>query len=180
MKKITLILLLLIPTLLLSQTKKETEDWINNNINNYPVNYGDNPIEVVENIIIDGSSLYFYHHWNRQDDNYYSGTWTKINLKDIKSIEYSFDKSPGLNNKWIELHLNFNKGKSYQGKSQYPNEFRDNISYQILFDRTAIIMRLNMDFVESGMKKRIEKALLHIIKSYGGNAIVKTVKKEPF
>ena len=160
-----------------SQTKKETEDWINQNINTFPVSYGDNPINVVENIFLENGYLYFYHHWKREDNTYYSGTWSKVALKDIKSIEYTFDKSPGLNNKWIELRINFAKGKCSQGTLENEFQGKDNVEYVVQPERTIIPQRLNMDFQKSGMKQRIEKALLHIIKQYGGNAIV---KKEPF
>jgi len=178
MRKSYLVLIFLLPFFsTFSQTKKETEKWINQNINNYPVSYGDNPINVVENIFIDNEYLYFYHHWKREDNNYYSGTWSKVALKDIKSIEYSYDKSSGLNNKWIELHINFAKGKCSQATLESEFQGKDNVNYEIQSERTVIPQRLNMEFVESGMKQRIEKALLHIIKQYGGNAIV---KKEPF
>lgn len=160
-----------------SQTRKETEDWINQNINIYPVSYGDNPINVVENIYLEDGYLYFYHHWKREDNTYYSGTWSKVALKDIKTIEYSFDKSPELNNKWIELHINFAKGKCSQATLEDEFQGKDNVKYVVQSERTIIPQRLNMDFQKSGMKQRIEKALLHIIKQYGGNAII---KKESF
>ena len=159
------------------QTKEETEKWINQNINNYPVSYGDNPINIVENIFIEKEYLYFYHHWKKEDSNYYSGTWSKVALKDIKSIEYSYDKSSELNNKWIVLQLNFAKGKCSQATLKTEFQGKDNVNYEIMSEQTLIPQRLDMEFVESGMKQRIEKALLHIIKQYGGNAIV---KKEPF
>ena len=177
MKKIILSLFILLTSASsICQSKTETEKWINENINDFPVSYGDNPIEVVENIFVENGNLYFYHHWKNEKDNYYSGTWSKLALKDIKSIEYTYDKSSNLNYKWIELHFNFNKGKSLEGKT---NEFqgKDNVEYKIQLQKTIIPQRLNLDFENSGMKKRIEKALLHLIKLYGGNAIV---KKEPF
>ncbi|MBW4362745.1 hypothetical protein [Flavobacterium taihuense] len=178
MKKSHLILIFLfIICSSFSQTKKETENWINKNINGYSVDYGNNPINIVENIYIENGYLYFYYHWKREDENYYDGTWSKVALKYIKSIEYSYDKSPGLNNKWIELHLNFTKGKCFQGKLDDEFQGKDNVAYEVQSERNIITQRLNMDFVKSGMKKRIEKALLSIIKQYGGNA---SLKKEAF
>lgn len=177
MKKLNiLILLLLISFSSLSQSKKETEDWVNQNINDFPVSYGNNPIHVQENIFLESGYVYFYHHWKR-DDGYYSGSWDKVSLKDIKSIEYSYDKSPELNNHWIEIHLNFNAGKCYSAKLKNGFQTKEDVSYLLQNERTAIIKRSDIEFVKNGMQKRIEKALLHIIKLYGGNA---TVKKEPF
>lgn len=161
----------------LGQSKEETEEWINQNINDFPVSYGDNPIDVKENIFIENGFLYFYHHWERNDENYYSGSWDKVALKDIKSIEYSYDKSPDLDNRWVAIHLNFAKGKCYSAKLKNGFQRKEDVSYELSYERTAVIKRSNMDFVNSGMKKRIEKALLHIIKLNGGNAII---KKEPF
>jgi hypothetical protein len=178
MKKSRIFLFLIFITVnVFGQTKKETEEWINQNINDYPVSYGNNPIDVVENIMIEDGYLYFYHHWKRENENYYSGTWDKVALKDIKSLEYSYDKSSDLDNRWIKLHLNFNKGKCYQGKPSNEFQGKDNVTYSLQYERTAIIKRSNMEFVNNGMKKRIEKALIHIIKLNGGNAII---KKEPF
>ena len=87
------------------------------------------------------------------------------------------NKSSELNNKWIVLQLNFAKGKCSQATLKTEFQGKDNVNYEIMSEQTLIPQRLDMEFVESGMKQRIEKALLHIIKQYGGNAIV---KKEPF
>jgi hypothetical protein len=172
-----ILFLLINTTILFSQTKKNTEEWINNNINYYPVSYGNNPISISERIEIEDGILYFYYHWKKDVDNYFSGSWSKINLKNIKSIEYSYDKSPDIDNKWINLTLNFQKGKCYERDALYPNDSKNQNGYQIQPERTIIKMRLNLDYVDSGMKLRIEKAFAYLIKQYGGNTII---KKEPF
>jgi hypothetical protein len=177
MKSIAAILFFFSTYVLFSQSIKETEDWINNNINYYPVSYGDNPINVVERIEVDKGNLYFYHHWQNDNTNYYSGSWTKVNLKDIISIQYSYDKSPDLDNKWINLVLNFKKGQASVRKTKHNYDSKNQNDYSTVPEQTIITMRLNIDYEKSGMKPRMEKALLHLIRSYGGTA---TVKKEIF
>ena len=161
----------------MSQTKEETINWINDNINDYPVTYEDNPIDVVERITIEDEYLYFYHHWKRTDDNYYSGSWNRIKLKDILSIEYSKDSAMEGGKKWINLYLNVKNDSFYDAKVENEFQNKKSIQYSLNTDRTAIVKRSNMNYLESGMDKRIEKALLHIIKLNGGKAFV---KKEPF
>tara|TARA_R110001583_G_C5607231_1_gene404997 strand:+ start:66 stop:602 length:537 start_codon:yes stop_codon:yes gene_type:complete len=178
MKKLNIFLLSILISLSgFSQSKEETENWINQNINDFPVSYGDNSINVKEDIYLENGYVYFYHHWESNDDSYYSGSWDKVSLKDIKSIEYSYDKSPNLDNRWIEIHFNFDKGKCYTAELKNGFQTKENVSYSLKPERTAIIKRSNMDFVNSGIKNRMEKALIHIIKQYGGNAVI---KKEPF
>lgn len=178
MKSINLIYFFLLASFIsLAQTKKETEEWINNNINYYPVSYGNNPINVVEKIEVENGVLYFYHHWQNDITNYYSGSWTKVNIKDIISIQYSYDKSPDLDNKWINLVLNFKKGQASVRKTKHNYDSKNQNDYTTVPEQTIITMRLNIDYEKSGMKPRMEKALLHLIKQYGGNA---STKKDPF
>ena len=42
-----------------SQNKEETENWINQNINDFPVSYGDNPINVEEQIYLEDDIYIF-------------------------------------------------------------------------------------------------------------------------
>lgn len=173
----TILFILISNAILFGQTKQETEDWINNNINSYPVDYGENSFEFFENITIEDGNLVLYNHFKSKNSNYYTGNWFKVSLKDIKSIDYSYDKSPGLDNKWINLKLNFIEGKSLEKKVTFPTNAQEQSVYKKNPEKAVIVMRLNMEYVQSGMKQRMEKALLHIIKLYGGTAII---KREPF
>ena len=172
-----ILILLFSSTIAMSQTKQETETWINNNINQFPVSYGDNPNDPENRIVIEDGILYFYYHLENRKENYFSGIWNKINLNDIKNIEYSYNESVGLNNRWLQLNLNFDEGKCLQRQLNYPHESKNNNDYKLVPDRQWITMRLNGNFVKDGMKPRIEKALVHIIKLYGGKV---SIKKEPF
>lgn len=171
MKKLTLILILLLQTIIIySQTKKETEEWINDNINKFPVNYGIKGYNIVNEIHIENGTIYFFYGLtDRGKTGVYH--WSKVLLKDIKSIEFK------KNNEYINLIINFSKGKSYDSLPFENYRSKNDVYYDLNDINTDEVTRLNMEFHNSGMKERIEKALLHIIKLYGSNAIV---KKEPF
>ena len=178
MKVSKLILILLFFVInVFGQTKKETEEWINRNINDYPVSYGKIEYNILEKIFVEDGYLFFYLHWKKNDEKYYSGSWNKVALKDIKSIEYSKDTSIESGNKWFEINFNFNKGKCYEAKPDNEYEGKNNLNYSLVSERTKITKRFNMEFANSEIKNRIEKALVYIIKINGGKVIV---KKEPF
>lgn len=123
--------------------------------------------------------MYSYNHFLIDKGTYrYTGSWQKVNINEIKAISYS--KSNGLDNNWIQIKLIFNKGLSYKGNSNYRFEPKEDINYKEDLVETAFYIRLNADYEISGMKERMEKAILHIIKLYGGKAIVKIPPKEPF
>lgn len=160
-----------------SQTKKETEDWINQNINEFPLYWANTSLNVIEKIYVENGYLYNYYLVKDIEKNYYAGYWTKVALKDIKSIENYYHRSSDPESNWIELRFTSAKGKCFKAERKKEYVGKMNVKYQVVPEEMTISQRLNLDFENSGMKKRIEKALLHLIKLYGGNAIV---KREPF
>lgn len=104
-------------------------------------------------------------------DNY--GYWTQLPIKDIKQIKIHHKKFNSEDEEgWDVITLYFDKNKS-KTKDAKPS---DNNTYKVS-ESTSIDIKLTNKFIEDGLKPRMEKALLHLIKSYGGNAII---KKEPF
>lgn len=173
--KIIIYLLLSISVYSYSQTKEETEEWINSKINIYPVKYTGN-INIDEEILIDEGILYYYNAL--EGDSYYNGSWSKLDFKDIKAIKFSKDRAIEGGNSWIVLSFFFNENKAYTSgdikQKYYPKSVT---TYTKNPKHTRIQMRLDNRFKEDGIEKRMEKALLHLSKLYGGSA---TLKKEPF
>jgi hypothetical protein len=160
----------------IAQSKKETEDWINLKLNIFPVEYEDG-FNIDEDILFDNGTLYYYHAWDRTGS-YYNGTWSKLPIKNIQEIKFSKDRALSGGNSWIVLSFFFKENSaSNSGDLPYKVDEKSITSYKPNPGHTRIQMRLHNRFKEDDMEKRMEKALLHLIKLYGGNA---TVQKEPF
>ncbi len=146
-----------------SQTKAETEKWIVEKYNEY-----ESPVNNTRELIFDNG--YIYYLWIFSDD---YGYWTQLPIKDIKQIKihhkkFNADDTEG----WDVITLYFDKNKS-KTKDAKPSE--DNI-YKIS-ESTSFEIKLTNKFIKEGLKPRMEKAFIHLIKAYGGNT---TLKKEPF
>ncbi|MFT3796472.1 hypothetical protein [Flavobacterium sp.] len=77
----------------------------------------------------------------------------KIQIKDIKKIQIKKERWDNDDKEgWSSVYF-------YYGKND------------------SVEITMSSEFIESGYKKRMENALLHLIKLYGGNA---TIKKEAF
>lgn len=157
MKSTVTILLLVITANIFSQTKKETEDWI---VEKY------NEFERV-NSLSHKMDLFFENDFLNYE---YLNAFFKIKVKDIKVIEF---KKERVNNEdkegWIALWIHFDSGSLFHKRA---NENK----FQLATD-TAFKIALSTDLGKEDYQKRLEKALLHLIKLNGGNAIS---KKEPF
>lgn len=157
MKRTFTILLLLFTITTFSQTKKETEDWIVEKYNEFErVNSLSNTMD----LFFENNYLYYE----------YLNAFFKIKIQDIKEIEF---KKERFNNEdkegWISLWIRFDSGKLFYKRAN-ESDFKKDTD-------TAFKIPLSSELGTNDYQKRLEKAILHLIKLNGGNA---KVKKEPF
>lgn len=142
-----------------SQTRKETEDWIIEKFNSYrrPENI-ENQLEIADGIL---------YHYNAT-----TKLAMRVPIKDIKEIEIK-QESWGDGDFWVNIYLYTDTNKmAMKSFSKYsPDEY-----YNITPD-TKTHIPLSNKFYYGKMFPRMEKALLHLIKLNGGNAVI---KNEPF
>lgn len=153
MKKTIILIIFFTINVTFSQTKTEIKEWIVEKYNEYKSN-----TTVIPRTSFD---LYF-------DNEYliyiYINDEFKIKIKDIKKIKIKHEKFDIDDNEgWTSIFLYFEKNKS-----RYNNEVSDD---------TMIKITVSNEFIKDGYKNRMEKAILFLVKSYGGNA---TIKNEAF
>lgn len=157
MRRTLTILIILFTSNIFGQTKNETEEWIVEKYNQFErVNSLSNTMD----LFFEDDFLYYE----------YLNSFFKIKIKDIKEIEFKkerFDNEDKIG--WISLWIRFDKDKLLHKKSNEDNFSKSN--------DTAFKIPLSSDLELDDYKKRMEKALLHLIKLNGGNA---KIKKEPF
>ena len=164
MKSINLIYFFLLASFIsIAQTKKETEEWIVEQYNEY-----EDPVNRSRDLFFEDG--YIYYLWLIAENH---GFWSKLKIKDIKNIKiyhkkYNASDTVG----WDVITLYFDKQKLYTRDVNLSVE-----SNYIVSEGTTIDIKLKNNFITDGLKPRMEKALLHLIKQYGGNA---TTKKDPF
>lgn len=155
--------LFLVSVSLYSQSKEDTQEWILDKYIEY-----ESPKNNSRELLIDDGKLYYLWIFT---ENY--GHWTEIAIKDIKQIEIHHEKFDAEDREgWDEITLYFEKGTSRTKDAKLSDENNYKISDGRSFD-----IKLSENFIKDGLKPRMEKALLHLIKTYGGNA---TIKKELF
>ncbi|MEH6706099.1 MAG: hypothetical protein V7691_14990 [Galbibacter orientalis] len=163
MNKVLLIIILLTSISIFSQSKSETEKWIVEKYNEY-----ESSVNHTRELIFDDG--YIYYLWIFAD-NY--GYWTQLPITEIKNIKIHHKKFDANDTEgWDVITLYYNKNKS-KTKDAKPSEN----SYYEISESTSFEIKLSHNFIDDGLKPRMEKALIHLVKSYGGNA---TIKKEPF
>tara|TARA_R110000744_G_C19355548_1_gene560825 strand:+ start:1794 stop:2285 length:492 start_codon:yes stop_codon:yes gene_type:complete len=163
MIKNVIIAFYLFSTPILSQSKAETEKWILDKYNEY-----ESSENRTRELVFDEGKLYYL--WILTE-NY--GHWTEIAIKNIEQIKIHHERfNPEDEEGWDEITLYFETGKS-RIKDAKPSE---DDTYKIS-EQTSIDIKLSEYFIKEGLKPRMEKALLHLIKAYGGNA---TIKKDAF
>jgi hypothetical protein len=146
-----------------SQSKEETEKWIVEKYNEY-----ESPVNSTRELIFDDGFIYYLWIFA---DNY--GYWTQLPIKDIKQIKIHHKKFDANDQEgWDVITLFFDKNKSKTKDAKPSDE-----NYYEISESTSFEIKLTNKFISDGLKPRMEKALLHLIKSYGGNT---TIKKEPF
>lgn len=158
MKKITLLILLLISTKLFGQNKAETSEWIIDKFMQYEIeSMSNNSIEIIDEMLI-----YFEYTY---DKNF---RYHLIPIKNIKTIKISRKTQYGKVSYLISL---IGKGKHYGNfkegfYSEYPNsDIMDK-------EERGINLFLNQNFGENQMPTRMEKALLNLVRLYGGSAVI--------
>ncbi len=156
MKYIILFFIILKSSFLFSQSKVDSEEWIVNKYNEY---------ERATNSEFD---------LNFEDgylDYTYLNTIFRVKVKDITKIEIRQERFNSSDKEgWTSMFVYFKKGKLETkkiGDSNFEQDYNDSF-FKILF---------NSDFLKDGNKNRMQKAITHLVKLYGGNA---TVKKEAF
>jgi hypothetical protein len=159
MKKLVIICITLFSLNCIGQTKKETEDWISNKVHEYRNSKG-----VDEDFWFENG--YLYHYWSINtaiQENTKSLNWS-VKIQDIVAIE-TICRTAG-----CEFIIHTKKGKLFLKKSPEDADYK-------VYNRPSFNVNMNKDFNADGTKDRIEKASIHLIKLYGGDAII---KKEPF
>lgn len=139
MKKIILILLVLNSSFLFSQTKSETEKWIEEKYYEYQREVNSDDDLTFEN----GNLIY----------RYLGSDLPQIKIKEIKQVQIRLEK---FNSKdevgWTAIYIYYGKGNYYK-------------------------IGIDSKFYNGDLPNRMYKALIHLVKLYGGNA---TIKKEAF
>lgn len=161
-KKLLLIIAICFNVSVFSQSKEETKEWIVDKYNNY-----ERAINKFNSLAFDDD--YIVYQWVI-DERFGAGKVFKIKIKEIKKIEI---RSERLNAEdkvgWVKLVLHFDSGK---GLSRDLDE--ENFSYS---GYNNFYILLDSKFLNNDLPARMEKAFLHLVKLYGGKAIV---KKEAF
>ncbi|MAP81297.1 MAG: hypothetical protein CL526_09435 [Aequorivita sp.] len=157
MKKTFTILFLLCTASIFSQTKKITEEWIEAKYNEFErVNSLSNTMD-----------LYF-------EDNYlyyeYLNAFFKVKIKDIKEIEFKKERFSNKDKEgWISLCIRMDDGKLFYKEANDTGFTKST--------ETAFKIPFSAEIKEDDYHKRMEKAIVHLVKLNGGNA---KVKREPF
>jgi hypothetical protein len=155
MKYSYILLLSFICNFFFAQTKNETEEWIATKCNEYKYNSENS-------IYFQSGELYQFKKVG------VVGRLVKVNPKQIKRVEisnYVEDGKPKL--VWISLYTS---DKAVYEKTDEKEAFHS-------MDGNVFVVPLLLKFNEDGLKQRMEKALLHLVKLYGGSS---TIKKEAF
>ncbi len=159
MKKLVIICITLLSLNCIGQTKVETQDWISEKIHEYRSSKG-----VDEDFWFEDGYLHHYWSINTQiEENRTALNW-KVKIEDIVKIETKCSAN-GCN------FIIYTK----QGKLFYQKTPVD--TYYKVDNHPSFNVSLTKAYYNDGISARIEKALIHLVKLYGGNA---TIKKEPF
>lgn len=143
-----------------AQSKNETETWITETTRQFPAG----PIDNRQLKIIGG---YFTYFENIGDTVFYE----RVLIKNVKEIQITerYDKNWG---NYYSIKL-FCKFKGCNDSGHFINGTYKNTVIQYLENFGYVGVVLNENFNQRDLPKRMEKALLHLVKLYGGNAIIK-------
>ncbi|UGS22915.1 hypothetical protein [Flavobacterium channae] len=175
MKKILLISILFF-NFSFGQSKKETEEWI---ASKYDFYKSDIYFEKNNTLLFDNGNLYV------MTQNTDEITYQKISLKDISEIfiEYTGEKIKS-ERYHIELICKVNQNCIEHGKYVSGNFIpeRQGGRWKIEGKNKKYFLTLTLDksFKKDDLPMRMEKALFHLIKLYGGNAKKYVHPKETF
>lgn len=163
MSKFLTVLIFFTYSSIFSQSKAETEKWIIEKYNEY-----ESPVNNTRELIFDDGFVYYLWIYA---DNY--GYWTQLPIKEIRNIKIHHKKFDANDKEgWDVITLYFNKNQSKTKDAKPSDE-----NFYEMSESTSFEIKLTHNFISDGLKPRMEKALLHLVKSYGGNA---TLKKETF
>lgn len=167
MKKTFLLIFLFITTLFYGQSKIETENWLEEKYNEYERSINSNM-----NLWIDEGYLYYY--FTLYDDPVKAkenGVLYRMKIQDIKSIKIikkKFNSEDKIGWSYLTLYTNSNK--------IFSKDFPENNNFTCT-NEGFLNIPLKAEFIDEGVNIRFQKAIIHLVKLYGGNA---TVKKEAF
>ncbi|MGG7034924.1 MAG: hypothetical protein ACI7YS_06980 [Flavobacterium sp.] len=158
MKKTLIILAIFSCSLLFSQTKSETEEWITETYHKF------NTINPNYDLYFENNYLYYrYIGVNFRE------MVMRVKVKDISKIEIRQEGRKGVKD-YANVYIYFKKEK-YQLKFDEDDSFTTHNVY------TKFAISITPDLIKDGYKKRMEKAFIHLVKLNGGNA---SVKQEAF
>lgn len=156
----TILLLLLISCTGFGQTKSETEEWI---ISKYLYYKLDNPVH--KNNILKIENGIFIHIKSY-------GYFEKIQIKNIGQVKVSYYKVENREGYTISFYCKNKLNCIEEGKYENGQFLSEKKKLNYFFS-----LYVNTSFGKEDLPKRMEKAILHLIKLYGGNA---TIYKETF
>ena len=159
-----LVFTLLLTISIKAQTKAETENWIQEKVKSYPVgNF------YIRELKIQNGYIEYFETINN------TKFYERILIKNIKEVKVSkrYDSNWG---NYYSIKL-FCKSKGCNDSGQLINGNYKNTVIEYLENYGSIEIVMNENFKENDNSSRMQKAILHLIKLYGGNAIV---KKEAF
>lgn len=167
MNKIFLFFLILNSYMIFGQDKNETESWIIEKYDEYERSINSNMDLWIE----DG---YLYYYFTLYDDPIKAkenGVLYRMKIKDIKAIKTIKKKFNSEDNiGWTNLILYTEKTKMFS------KDFPVSKGWECT-NEGFLNIPLKSEFISEGVNIRFQKAVLHLVKLYGGNAIV---KKEAF
>lgn len=166
MKKILVVVFTLVSSFSYSQSKEDTSDWIEQNLNYYGLEKSISPDTDYRIQIKDG---YFYMDFCDSSFGYCIYIYSRFPLNKIKYIEFEKQKFTD-DGRFVDLTF-----------TTFPNSIERKtdkaLDYKIAPSMTEDNIRLSIEITKDGMQPRMEKALLHLVKLYSGNA---KILKEPF
>jgi len=163
--KFLLLLLFSFSITTFGQSIEETEDWIEIQFINYVKKYTYNDIldTTTDGVLVLKDGRLYYRH------DLFGGRYTtSVKIKDIK--EFGIWYEGGTEGGWARVDIKFDKGKMILKE-------KGELEYKEAPEWGEFDMRLEPVILENGMKERLEKAITHLIKLYGGSS---NIIKEPF
>lgn len=156
MKVLITLLLFIVSSQFYGQSKAESQDWITSKYNDYERTVN----KKFDLEFEDGYLMYLIF-----DDLF------RVQIKDILRMEIKAEKWDSADKiGWTSIYIYFQKGKlsiKQYGENSFTTDSGD----------TFFKIPLKSEFISDGLKPRMEKAFVHLIKLYGGSA---TIKKEAF
>jgi len=145
-----------------AQNKTETENWIVEKCKNYAINnYYTRELKIENG---------FFTYYEKIGDTWF---YERILIKEITEVLIKREE----NSEWGYTIKVFCKRKGCNDSGKYINGIYKNTVIEYSDEKGNVDVYLNKDFGSDDLPKRMEKAIIHLVSLYGGNA---KVYKEAF